>query len=141
MRTPSIFLLWSCLGLFLCRVLGQVEVLLVAPQWLPAMAGWYSGLLPYPVLLPVQIVLLMGMTAIAWDRSFGPGLTEIARPRLRAWLRSFAIVYFAAMAIRFAVQGMRFGREFYLHGAIPVAFHWVLALFLLTLGEQRRVRA
>jgi hypothetical protein len=141
MRTPSIFLLWSCLALFLCRVLGQVEALLVAPSWLPTMAGWYSGLLPYPVLLPVQILLLMVMTAIAWDRSFGRGLTQIVRPRSRTWLRGIAIVYFIGMATRLAAQGLRFGPELYLHGAIPVAFHWVLALFLLTLADQPRVRA
>ncbi len=141
MRAPSIFLLWSCVALFLCRVLGQVEALLVAPSWLPAMEGWYSGLLPYPVLLPVQILFLMAMTAIAWDRSVGPGLTAIVRPRSRAWLCGFAIVYFIGMAIRLAVQGLRFGPEVYLHGAIPVAFHWVLALFLLTLADQPRARA
>ena len=105
------------------------------------MAGWYSGLLPYPVLLPVQILLLMVMTAIAWDRSFGRGLTQIVRPRSRNWLRGIAIVYFIGMATRLAAQGLRFGPELYLHGAIPVAFHWVLALFLLTLADQPRVRA
>jgi hypothetical protein len=52
-------LLWSCIALFAARVLGQFEVLLVSPDWLPGMEAWYSGLLPYYLLLPVQIAILM----------------------------------------------------------------------------------
>ena len=45
--------------LFLGRVLGQILVILTVPAWLPSPEHWYSGLLPYPVLLPAQILLLM----------------------------------------------------------------------------------
>jgi len=31
----------------------------------------------------------------------------------------------------------RYGGDFYLHGAIPVAFHWVLALFILVWTRLR----
>ena len=56
--------LWICVGLFLLRVLGQLEVVLIAPAWLPPMEQWYSGLLPYPLLLPAQILILMLMTGL-----------------------------------------------------------------------------
>ena len=45
-------LMWACVVLFMFRVLGQVYVALYAPRWLPPMGEWYSGLLPYYLLLP-----------------------------------------------------------------------------------------
>jgi len=133
MRNTAALILWICLGLFLCRVLGQIEVLLTAPLWLPPMEAWYSGLLPYTVLLPAQVLILMLMATVTFDRSFGPGITRLRRPGQRSWLRVIALAYFAIMALRLLIECMKYGGDFYLHGAIPVAFHWVLALYLLVL--------
>ncbi len=116
-------LLWSCVALFAARVIGQIEVRLLAPAWLPEMDAWYSGLLPYPVLLPLQILILMIMSVVAWNRRIRTGRFARAHPRVARGLRMFALVYFAAMAARLAIQGMEH--------AIPIAFHWVLALFVL----------
>lgn len=137
MSTPSsmrILVLWVCLGLFLLRVLGQLEVLLVAPAWLPAMEYWYSGLLPYPVLLPAQIVLLMLMTGVVVREMLG---ADRARASNRNWLTVISLVYFAAMLLRLVIQYARGADGLLAAGAIPVAFHWVLALFLLVLSKTR----
>jgi len=75
-------LLWSCTALFAARVIGQFEALVAAPAWLPDMDAWYSGLLPYYLLLPVQILLLMSMTVVAWNRRVRTGRFAMARPRL-----------------------------------------------------------
>lgn len=130
-------MLWICIALFFARVVGQIEVLLLAPDWLPPMSAWYSGLLPYPILLPAQIGLLMLMCALvirtrpAESRTgFAPG------PAVRIW-RVLAIVYFLVMAVRLALCIHRYGRDFYLNGAIPVAFHWVLALFLALMTKRQ----
>ena len=122
--------LWICIGLFFARVVGQIEVLLVAPGWLPAMQAWYSGLLPYPLLLPIQIALLMLMCVLAIGTRT-PRRLRGAADRTAAILRALAIVYVAVMVARLIVIVHRYGEDFYLHGAIPVAFHWVLALFIL----------
>ena len=116
-------LLWTCIALFAARVVGQIEVWLVAPEWLPEMDAWYSGLLPYPVLLPAQILILMVMSVVAWNRRIRTGRFARTNPRAAAGLRLFALIYFAAMVARLALQGMEH--------AIPIAFHWVLALFVL----------
>ena len=121
-------ILWTCIVLFLLRVVGQLEVLLLAPAWLPPMYDWYSGLIPYPILLPLQIVILTIMSAVA---------TRQARPgRWKLWVRAIAIVYFAAMLMRLIVQLMRGPDSVIAAGGIPVAFHWVLALFLLVLARR-----
>lgn len=124
-----IVVLWTCIGLFLLRVLGQLEVVLIAPDWLPPMEQWYSGLLPYPLLLPAQILILMLMTGLV--------VNEMRRPHpARAWLRVVSLLYFAAMLVRLMVQFIRGADDLIAAGGIPVAFHWVLALFLLVLSSS-----
>lgn len=128
-------LLWSCVVLFAARVVGQLETLLVAPEWLPDMDAWYSGLLPYPVLLPVQIAMLMLMSVVAWNRRVRSGSFARSHPRRAQLLRMFAGIYFVVMAVRLAVNVNENGADFWSEGAIPVAFHWVLALFVLVSGR------
>jgi hypothetical protein len=129
-------LMWGCVALFAARVIGQLETLLVEPRWLPDMDAWYSGLLPYPVLLPAQIAILMLMSAAAWNRRVRTGAFARANPRSAGALRIFAGVYFVVMAVRLAVNGVENGADFWREGAIPVAFHWVLALFILVSGRR-----
>ena len=45
------------------------------------MDAWYSGLLPYPLLLPAQIAILMLMAVVAWNRRVRSGCS---RARIRA---------------------------------------------------------
>jgi hypothetical protein len=122
-------------ALFAFRVIAQVEVLLLEPAWLPGMDAWYSGLLPYPLLLPAQIAILAIMTVAAWNPRVRRGLFARAHPRAARALRGFAIAYAAAMAARLLWIVGQHGYEFWREGAIPVAFHWVLALFLLICGR------
>jgi hypothetical protein len=133
-----IILLWTCVGLFLLRVLGQIEVLLVEPDWLPPMEAWYSGYLPYHILLPAQIVLLMVMAVLAaGEMRDNPGP---AKP-WRRWARALAIVYFSAMVARLLIQLARGAPDIISAGGIPVVFHWVLALFLYTFGRPAKAPA
>lgn len=134
-RQLRIIVLWTCTGLFLLRVLGQLEVVLIAPAWLPPMEQWYSGLLPYPQLLPAQILILMLMTGLV--------VNEMRRPYpapQRAWLRIVSLIYFAAMLLRLVIQYHRGADDVIAAGGIPVAFHWVLALFLLVLSRTTASR-
>src|SRR5688572_23043671 len=124
-----IVILWTCVGLFLLRVLGQLEVVLIAPDWLPPMEQWYSGLLPYPLLLPAQILLLMLMTGLVVHEM------RQSQVRERNWLRVASLIYFAAMVVRLIFQFVRGADDVIAAGGIPVAFHWVLALFLLVLSR------
>jgi hypothetical protein len=128
-------LLWTCLLLFAARVLGQFEAFTLAPEWLPAMDAWYSGLLPYYLLLPAQIALLMIMSVVAWNRRVRTGRFAAANPRIAGALRILAGIYFVVMAVRLAVNLNTHGHNFWREGAIPVAFHWVLALFLMVSGR------
>jgi hypothetical protein len=119
--------------LFLLRVLGQVLVALFDVGFLPPMAEWYSGLVPYPVLLAAQVAILALLASVCRDVARGTGVWARPRPRLGRWLRRVSYGYAGAMLVRYAVLRT---------GAIPVVFHGVLAAFLFTLGryQERRRR-
>ena len=120
--------LWVLLALFVGRVLGQVIVALARPRWLPEMKQWYSGLLPYPVLLPIQIVYIVVMTWIALDFTRGEGTFVTPRPALGEALAWVSYVYAAGMVLRF-VLWLRTAPE-KRRAWIPIIFHLVLAAFL-----------
>jgi uncharacterized protein len=54
-------------ALFSLRVAGQALVVFFSVDWLPPNEEWASGLIPYPALLAIQIVMLIVMIKIASD--------------------------------------------------------------------------
>jgi hypothetical protein len=129
----SAALLWLLLALFVLRVVGQVVVALAGPPWLPDMKQWYSGLIPYPVLLPIQLVFVAVMAAIARDVGRGAGVFAGAGPALGRFLIGVAIVYAAAMGVRY-LRWRRTPPE-HRRAWIPIVFHVVLATFVAVYGE------
>ena len=94
--------------MFAARVIGQFEALLVAPAWLPDMDAWYSGLLPYYLLLPAQIAILMLMAVVAWNRRVRTGRFARANPRAAARAaHACGYLYFVVMAVRLGRQHQR----------------------------------
>lgn len=126
-------LLWTLLGLFLLRVLGQVYVGLYSPTWLPPWPEWYSGLLPYPLLLPTQILLLMWMTLITYDNSRCSGIFWVESHAVKRRLCWLAAVYAGVMLLRYVLTMALKPEMRWFHGTIPIAFHWVLAGYIATL--------
>lgn len=131
-------ILWTLQGLFLLRVLGQIYVGLYAPALLPPWPEWYSGLLPYSLLLPAQLLLLMWMTVVSSDNARGAGRFHVESDRMKRRLRWIATLYAAAMALRYALTMALEPEMRWLHGTIPIAFHFVLAGYIaaLTLPDE-----
>jgi hypothetical protein len=119
--------LWLFAGLFALRVVGQLVVLLCRPAWLPPMEQW--NLLPYPLLLPIQLLLLAATTLLATGLSHPHG-GALGHP-----LIALALVYGAAMVVRYAVRMTRRRHERWFGGTIPIVFHCVLAAWLYVLGS------
>jgi hypothetical protein len=135
-RRASVFLgLFT--ALFGVRVAGQVVVLAAGPRWLPPMQQW--NLLPYPILLPLQLVMLAGMVAVMADLARGADLLPAGGPAIGHALVAAAGCYWAAMAVRYAVRMVRRPGERWFGGAIPIVFHCVLAAWLFVLGSFHAV--
>lgn len=99
-------------------------------QWLPPMPAWYSGLMPYPYLLPSQIILIVLMTWICVDFTRRRGYFYAPKVGFAVYVFYAGWVYLAAMLGRFAWFGL----------SIPVVFHWVLAAFVIAVGWSHRRR-
>ena len=124
------------LVLFLARVIGQVLAATVAPSWLPPMARWYSGLLPYRYLLPAQIVFLVVMTAMTVSVAREAFPLGGPAPTAAQWVLAASYVYALGMVVR-SVRYVRATPE--RRGVlIPIVFHFVLAGFLFTYGLALR---
>jgi hypothetical protein len=122
-------LLAALTALFGLRVGGQALVLLRPPAWLPPMGDW--NLVPYRVLLPIQIVFLAVMGSVVATL-----LTDSPARHPEAASVLFAVggVYGSAMAVRYGIRMRRRPAARWFGGAIPIVFHLVLATFVLTLG-------
>ena len=122
--------LWLCLSLFVVRVLGQIEVVLLSPAWLPPGGAWESGLIPYSVLLPLQILIIAWMTVVASDHWRGSGYFWVSRATTRRRLRIFARAYFAVMLLRLLITAAIPPHTLFERGLIPIIAHWDLAAFV-----------
>jgi hypothetical protein len=119
------------------RVIGQLIVYLYSPRWLPAMDEWQSGLLPYPVLLASQAVVLTFMTLICADFARRRGFFFDPHPRGGVFSVWFAYVYFGGMVFRYIVTMTRRPERRWFGGTIPIVFHSIMAAFLWTWGKYQ----
>lgn len=123
----------AVLGLLFCaRVAGQLYARAAAPTWLPPTEQW--NLLPYRLLLPIQLAFVAVIAGIVVDFAAGPWLFSEPNDAFGVFLIAFSGVYAGSMAIRYAVRMARRPDERWFGGAIPIVFHCVLAAFLFVWG-------
>ena len=135
--------LWLLLGLFCLRVGGQLVVALVpvsplsplSPTFLPPMEEWYSGLVPYGPLLVAQILIIFLYGKVCLDFTRGRGYFVIPQRRLGIGLLVFGSLYLGAMILRYVIRMSLYPDERWTGGSIPIFFHWILASFLLLVGQ------
>lgn len=125
--------------LFVLRVLGQVLVAFFGIDFLPAMEHWYSGLLPYPILLPIQIVMIIVMVRIIGDVTRGSRIFSIPKRRIGIFLKWFSSLYFLSMVVRYMYTMARHPELRWFGHTIPIWFHMVLAAFLYTYSHYHIV--
>lgn len=127
--------LWLFTVLLFLRVIGQLIVVLYAPRWLPPMHQWQSGLLPYPVLLLGQAIVLTLMLWICIDFSRSSGMFVEPYPAGRGqYVIGFGYVYLGGMVLRYIIWMWRRPDQRWLGRTIPIIFHSVVALFIITFG-------
>jgi hypothetical protein len=131
--------LWIFTVLLAARVLGQLIVATRAPQWLPPMERWQSGLVLYPFLLASQAVVLTVMVWISVDFSRAAGFWVEPRARyLGLAALWWSYLYFAGLVARYSIRMVRRPDQRWFGGTIPIIFHSVVAAFQWTFGMFHR---
>ena len=140
-RKPTLHgpLLALLTALFACRVLGQALVAFADVSWLPAMEQWFSGVIPYPSLLIIQLFMFILMTKISGDIWRGKGAFAVVQPRWSDFLIRLSIAYAGLMGVRYVLTMIRHPEMRWAGDIIPIAFHFVIAGFILALGNYHQV--
>ena len=136
--TTTVVLLAILTAAFALRVAGQFIVSRRAPTWLPPMVEWYSGVVPYPRLLAIQVVMLAAMSVVVIRLALGWPAFVDPRPVLGTLLLLIAWPYALSMAIRYAVRMWRHPEARWTGRTIPIVFHVVLATWLFVVGSYFR---
>ena len=97
-----------------------------------------EDLLPYPILLPAQIVILAAQLEVSRQLWAGSGPLVRQHTRLGSSLKWFALVYFVAMVARYVIVMAVFPERRWFGGTIPIFFHWVLAAYVYVLSRFHR---
>lgn len=128
-------------ALFAGRVLGQALVAFGGVSWLPAMEQWFSGVIPYPSLLIIQLLMLVLMTKISAEIWRGTGTFAVVRPHWSNFLVKFSAGYAGLMALRYLLTMILHPEMRWFGQTIPIIFHFVLAGFIYVLGRYHKVTA
>ena len=123
--------LWLCTSLFAFRVAAQLTALLFKPSFLPKFESWHGGVLPYPLLLVTQILILIWLSWTAWRFSQS---SIYPRRRLGAIIILFASLYFLVMLVRLLLGLTILSEHRWFSSYLPAFFHLVLASYLLLYG-------
>jgi hypothetical protein len=123
---------------FLARVVGQALVAFLDVRFLPPMEEWYSGLLPYPLLLPAQVAILAFQAAVTVQLWTGSGTLARPRSRLGERLALASALYFLLMVARYALTMALFPELRWVGRSLPTFFHCVLAAYLYLLSRYHR---
>ena len=126
---PYAAVLWLLLSLFAFRVLGQLLVVAGLAPFLPAMDDWQSGLMPYPLLLASQILIVGALVTVCTQFARGSGYFALHHAWLATPLWIIGWIYATGMIVRYYLLR---------HDAIPVVFHIILATFLLVVAHYHR---
>jgi len=121
--------------LFILRVCGQILVVVVDIDFLPPFEQWYSGLLPYSVLLPIQILIIGAMLKIVLDFAKRSGFFITPKPRAAVFIKWFSYVYFFSMGVRYVITMTLYPELRWFTDTIPIWFHMVFAAFLYTFSH------
>lgn len=121
------------LAAFVGRVLAQLLQVWTPLPWLPPFEAWHSGLLPYPLLVASQLIIiglaLRVIVALLRGRTSSRGAGRV--------LVAIGALYFTAMVGRLVLGLTALSHIAWFDARLPTGFHLVLASFLLVLGAFR----
>lgn len=124
--------LWILAALFALRVTAQLLALVVDSPVLPRFESWHSGLLPYPLLLGTQFLILawLATTASRVSRAVVQPSRKFGRLVL-----GVAAIYGMTMLARLVLGATVLSEIRWFASPVPTMFHLVLAGYLFVYGR------
>ena len=119
-------------AVFVLRVLAQLVQSLYPVPFLPSFEAWHGGVLPYPLLVLAQAVIVVVLTTVLWRVR-----SDAIVPSQWKYRGCFTLggLYFSFMALRL-IGGLTFLSDNpWFSKSLPAFFHVVLATFILLFGR------
>lgn len=119
-------------GLFGLRVIAQLFQALYPVSFMPPFQAWHGAVMPYPVLVASQFVVILVIAVILLRVK-----ADAVVPRRWKYRLCFSLggLYFSFMAFRL-IAGLTFLTHHpWFSKSLPAFFHVVLAAFILLLGH------
>ena len=119
-------------GLFALRVLAQFVQSIYPLPFLPPFEAWHGAVMPYPLLVFIQVVIIVMLTISLWRVR-----SDAIVPRRWKYRVCFTLggMYFSLMTFRL-FAGLTFLSDHpWFSKGLPAFFHVVLATFILLLGR------
>jgi len=124
--------LWILSALFALRVAAQPLAIVVDAAVLPRFESWHSGLLPYPLLLGTQLLILAWLVTTATRVSRGAVQRS---PMFGRLVLGVAAVYGLTMLTRLVLGATVLSEVRWFASSVPTVFHLVLAGYLFVYGR------
>ena len=118
-------------GLFVLRVLGQLVQSVYPVPFLPPFGAWHGAVMPYSLLVIIQVVVIAVLTIIIWRVR-----SDAIVPNRWKYRVCFTLggMYFTFMAFRLFAGLTFFSDNLWFSMSLPAFFHVVLATFILLFG-------
>ena len=126
------YVLSLLLALFVFRVTAQLLVLRFDIGFLPSFDAWHSALLPYPLLVGLQLTII-ALCIFLCIRLYRGNITP--QRKLGKTLLIFGSLYFSIMLLRLTLGLTVLASHAWFSHYLPAFFHFVLASFVLVLGH------
>lgn len=123
--------LWLLTTLFCFRVIAQPATLFFEIPYLPPFQDWYSGVMPYWLLVIFQITIIGVMVNTNIAHSGRRVIANLKRGRV---LLVIGLTYAAIMAARLILGYTLLADHYWFANSIAPLFHLVLATYILLLG-------
>ncbi len=124
--------LWLLAALFALRVIAQPLALVLDVSFLPRFEAWHSGLLPYPLLVVTQLLILAWLLTTARRVTRA---TSMPNRRVGTFLFVASGVYGITMLARLLLGATALRDERWFASPVPTTFHLVLAGYLFVYGH------
>lgn len=123
------------LVLFAGRVMAQGWQAYHPVSWLPGFAAWHSAILPYPLLLALQLLILAAM--LVAGRQLAQGQIH-PQPQLGDRLQLFGTLYLGLMLLRLTLGVTVLSEQRWFGNNLSAVFHLVLAAYILVWAHFHR---
>jgi len=129
--------------LFFVRVLAQALAALLPIPFLPTMDEWVlpsappfstSGYIPYPILLPTQVIILLLQSLVCRDFLRGHGYFVSLRSKTGQILLWLSYLYVSSMLLRYIITMALYPERRGFGHTVPIFLHVGLAAFRFALG-------